>query len=86
MSEENVELVQSFVEAWKRGDYSAALEPVAPEIEVKSNLGGDFDGTFEGIAGAQNWLAGFWSSFVDPHAEIEDYIAGGDEVVMSVHL
>jgi ketosteroid isomerase-like protein len=86
MSRENVELLQSFVEAWNRGDYAAALELVAPEIEVESNLGGDFDGTYEGIAGAQKWLAGFWGSFVDSHAEIEDYIARGDEVVMSIHL
>ncbi|HEX6586058.1 MAG TPA: nuclear transport factor 2 family protein [Solirubrobacterales bacterium] len=85
MSEENVEVVKSVVEAWNRGDYSAALEPVAPEIKVESNLGGDIDGTYEGIAGLQKWLAGFWGSFVDFHTEIEDCISQGDEVVFSAH-
>jgi|SRR5215211_3991965 len=85
MSQENVELVRRASDAWNRGDYAAALESVAPEIEVEDNLGGDLDGTYEGIAGLQKYLASFWGSFVDFHTEIEDCIAEGDEVVFSAH-
>ena len=58
MSEERVELVQSILEAWNGGDYAAALEHVAPEIKTESHLGGDIDGTYEGIVGLQRYLAG----------------------------
>jgi ketosteroid isomerase-like protein len=86
MSQENVKLVQSVVEAWNRGDYAAALEHVAPEIKTESHLGDTLDGTYEGIASLQKYLAGFWSSFTDFHAEIGECIAGGTEVAFLVHL
>jgi ketosteroid isomerase-like protein len=86
MSEENVELVQSVMEAWNRGDYAAALEHVALEIKTESHLGGDIDGTYEGIAGLQKYLAGFWNSFTDFHAEIDECIAEGTEVAFLAHL
>src|SRR5215207_2124203 len=85
MSEEKVELVQSILEAWNGGDYAAALEHVAPEIKTESHLGGDIDGTYEGIAGLQKWLAGFWSSFADFHTEIDECIAGDAEVAIFAH-
>jgi ketosteroid isomerase-like protein len=85
MSEENVELVQSVLEAWNRGDYPAALEHVAPGIEVESNMGDDLDGTYEGIASFQKYLAGFWSSFADFHTEIDECIAASTEVAFLAH-
>ena len=85
MSQENVELVKSVAGAWNRGAYSAALESVSPEIKVESHVGGDIDGTYEGITGLQKWLARFWGSFVDFRTEVEDWIAAGDEVVFSAH-
>jgi uncharacterized protein len=85
MSKENVEIVRRAYENWNRGDYAAALESVAPEIEAEDNLGGVLDGTYEGIAGFQKYAVGFWGSFVDFHTEIEDFIAEGDEVVISAH-
>jgi ketosteroid isomerase-like protein len=85
MSEENVELVRRSVDAWNRGDYAAASESVAPEIEVEDNLGGDLGGTHEGIAGFQRYLARFWSSFADFHTEIDECIAAGAEVAFLAH-
>ena len=86
MSEENVELVQSVLEAWNRADYAAALEHVAPEIKTEGHLGDDLDGTYEGIAGLQKYFADYWSSFTDFHVEIDECIAGGTEVAFLAHL
>ena len=46
----------------------------------------DIDGTYEGIAGLTRYLAGFWNSFTDFHAEIDECIAGGTEVAFLAHL
>jgi ketosteroid isomerase-like protein len=86
MSQENVELVQSVLEAWNRADYASALEHVAPEIKTEGHLGDDLDGTYEGIAGLQKYLADYWSSFTDFHVEIDECIAGGTEVAFLAHL
>ena len=86
MSQENVELVQSVLAAWNRADYAAALEHVAPEIKTESHLGDDLDGTHEGIAGLQIYLADYWSSFTGFHVEIDECIAGGTEVAFLAHL
>jgi ketosteroid isomerase-like protein len=83
---QNVEIVQQAFEAWNRGDYPAALKRIAPEIKVESHLGGDIDGTYEGIAGLQSWLAGFWGSFAEFHTDIDECIAGDAEVAILAHL
>jgi ketosteroid isomerase-like protein len=85
MSEENVELVRSIIDAWNRGDYSAALERVAPDVTAESTLGGDLGGTYAGLPALQKWLARFWGSFVEFRTEIEEYIAVEDEVVFAAH-
>jgi ketosteroid isomerase-like protein len=61
------------------------LEHVAPEIKTESHLGDDLDGTYEGIAGLQKYLADYWSSFTDFHVEIDECIAGGTEVAFLAH-
>ena len=86
MSQENVELVRSIVEAWNRGDYSMALESVDPEIEVEAALGGTFDGTYQGPAQARRFLEDFWRNFERSHAEVEEYSPVGESVVFAVHL
>ena len=51
MSQENVEIVRFILDAWNRRDYSAALEPFAPDIRVEDYaFGGGLDATYDG-----NW-------------------------------
>ena len=85
MSQDNVEIVRIVWDAWNRGDYSAALEPIAPDIRLESHLGAEFDATLDGIASVQKWLGSFWGAFVDFHSEVEEYIPAGDDVVISIH-
>jgi ketosteroid isomerase-like protein len=80
-----VEIVRSIADAWNRRDYSAALEPVTPDVRVESALGWDLDGTYNGIPGLQKWLARFWGSFVEFRTEIEECIPVEDEVVFAAH-
>ena len=85
--EENVELVLFLNDAWNRGDYPAALERFAPEIKVESHLGGNvLDRTYEGIASLQELFADFWSSFADIHTEIDECIAGDEQVAFLAHV
>ena len=86
MSQENVDLVRSIVEAWNSGDYSMMLESVDPDIEVEAALGGTFDGTYQGPAQARRALEDFWRNFEQSYADIEEYIAAGDSVVFAAHL
>jgi hypothetical protein len=86
MSQENVEVVRSLVEAWNRGDYSVVSESTDPEIEVEAALGGTFDGTYRGIAEARNFLEDFWRNFEQSHTDVTEYIPVGDSVIFEAHL
>jgi ketosteroid isomerase-like protein len=86
MSQENVEIVRSIVEAWNRGDYSVVLESTDPGIEVEAALGGTFDGTYQGSAQARMFLEDFWRFFAQSHADVAEYIPVGDSVVFEAHL
>jgi ketosteroid isomerase-like protein len=85
MSQENVEVVRSILDAWNRRDFSAALELVAPEIRVEGGLDVDTEGTKEGIPDLQKWTARFWGSFVEFHTEIEECFPVEDDVVVEAH-
>ena len=86
MSQENVEVVRSIVEAWNRGEYSVVSESTDPDIEIEAALGGTFDGTYRGIAEARNFLEDFWRNFEQSHADVTEYTPVGDSVVFEAHL
>ncbi len=88
MSSENVEIVRRLNTAWARGEESAALELVDPEIEVEVVSAGliEFPGTYRGHDGLRKMLAAFWDSFENPRVEIEECIPIGDEVVVALHF
>jgi ketosteroid isomerase-like protein len=84
MSQENVELVRSLVEAWNRDEYSTA-KSMDPEIEVEAALGGTFDGIYKGHTGLRRFLEDFWSNFENFSTGVEEYIPAGDDVVLGAH-
>jgi ketosteroid isomerase-like protein len=85
MSQENVEIVRRGHEAFQRGDLTAMLELVDPEIVsyVAAPLADPAeyhgpDGVFEMFA---NWTVGF-----DDYAqEAEEYLEAGDHVIARVY-
>jgi ketosteroid isomerase-like protein len=86
VSRENVEIVRGSFEAWNRGDYSAALDLIDPEIEVVVAFQAENDGTYRGHAGVQEMMRRFWTEFEGRRTEVEEAIAVGSEVVLGVRL
>jgi uncharacterized protein len=84
---DNVEVVRRLFEAWNRRDYSAALALIDPEVEVEVSASGlELQGTQRGHAGLTEWMAAFWDNFDSPRAEIDEYVANGDDVVVTAHF
>jgi ketosteroid isomerase-like protein len=87
MSQENVEVVRRLYESWNRGDYSAALDSIDPDIQVDvADDRVDFAGTYRGHAGAWEMMGSFWGEFENPHAWIEEAIPAGSHVVVAVRI
>ena len=83
MSEENVEIVRSNVEAFERGDWDFAFANVSPEIEWEetAGLGPDasvYRGSDEARKALESWL-GMWEDY---ESEVVRYVDAGDEVVV----
>jgi ketosteroid isomerase-like protein len=86
VSVENVEIVRRLIEAWNRGDYSAALASIDPAIEVNVAYQSGFDGTYRGHAGLTELMGVFWAEFEGPSIEIEEALPAGDDVVLGVRF
>ena len=82
MSEENVEVVRRFFDAYNRGDFEATLDLIAPEFEFRpSGLFMDTEGTYHGREGWSEFWSTFqaaWESITVDLERIEDL---GDQVL-----
>ena len=84
MSEENVEIVRSSIDAWNRGDLDAVLKHVAPDFEFDmSRAVGPDHGVYglEEVRGLSDELADIWESV---RVEQHQFIEAGDYVVVPV--
>jgi len=83
MSQENVEIVRTAIDAFNRGDWEATLSATAPEFEFDMSRS---IGPQRGIYRLAEVRA-FWSDWVGAfdsvHQDIEEFIEAGDEVVVS---
>jgi ketosteroid isomerase-like protein len=86
VSEENVEIVRSLIKDWSRGEYSAALDSIDPEIEVNVAFQANLDGTYRGHAGLAELMGTFWAEFEDQRIEIEQTMPAGSDVVVGVRF
>ena len=86
MSQENVEIVRRLIEAWGRGDYSAALDSIDSELEVNASGGTPLDGTYRGHAGLAELMGAFWAEFEGQRIEIQEVIPTGSDVVLEVRF
>ncbi len=86
MSQENVEIVRRLIQDWGRGDYSAALDSIDPEIEVNVAYQANLDGTYRGHAGLAELMGPFWAAFEGQRIEIEEAIPVGSDVVVGVRF
>jgi ketosteroid isomerase-like protein len=86
VSEENVEIVRRLIKDWSRGEYSAALDSIDPEIEVNVAFQANLDGTYRGHAGLAELMGTFWAEFEDQRIEIEQTMPAGSDVVVGVRF
>ena len=84
MSEENVEVVRSALEAWERGDLKAAADLLDPEVEwsFPSNL--PEAGTYKGRDEVGRRLEEFLEAWEDLAVTVEELVDAGDRVVALV--
>ena len=83
MSQENVEIVRRSCEAFDAGDYEAALEAFAPDIQYDLSHfpdGGVYRGR-EGVREAFRIWLGTWDGY---RQERDEFVDAGDEVVVAV--
>jgi ketosteroid isomerase-like protein len=87
MSQENVELLRRFIEAFNRGDLEAALAlaDAPPEFEFVPSgvLIPDLASVQRGPEGLRRVAEVFWGEFDDPHVEVHELIDAGDQVFTS---
>jgi uncharacterized protein len=86
MSQENVEIVRAFINAFNRGGVEAALPFLDPEIEW--NTTGIFvePGTYRGHEGVLRYLGDLAAEFDDVHTEPEELIDADERVVVPVRV
>jgi ketosteroid isomerase-like protein len=83
MSQENVELVGGLYEAFLRGDQSAILAGLHPEIEWRSIEDTE---TRQGHHGVAMSVASWLETWEQHEIEAEEYIDAGDQVVVATRL
>jgi ketosteroid isomerase-like protein len=84
VSKENVEIVRGVYDAWRRGDFEAALEPFHKDIEWIgpldiSRAGGE--GVARGPEGVRRSVGRWLSTWVDYRFELGELLDFGDEVL-----
>jgi ketosteroid isomerase-like protein len=87
MSEENVEIVRRMSDAFRRGDWAAAIEPLHPEIELDATRSPFADKLgFKRVYRGLDEVTRFWGEWLEAWGEqdwVEELIDAGDQVVMA---
>jgi ketosteroid isomerase-like protein len=83
VSEENVEIVRSSMEAWNRRDLTTWLASLHPDGEIDwSRSRGPLKGVYRGHGELEVFWDAFWSTFEDVHVELHGVTEVGSEVVV----
>ena len=89
MSQENVEVVRSHLEAWNRRDKSAYVASFRADAEIDwSRARALYRGVYRGREQQKAFWDEFWSTFEDSQLEIHSLTEAGSEVVVwnTVHM
>jgi ketosteroid isomerase-like protein len=82
MSQENLEIVRTVVDAWNRRDWDAVFRHAAPDVEWDTT--GDL-GEWRGVHTTRDQVMRAWERFAEPwesvDVEVEQLIDAGDQVV-----
>ena len=79
MSQENVELIYRFTDAFNRRDFDAVLALADPGIEYSSRIAEvEGGGPYRGHGGIREWWGSLFAVFPDFQAQIEEVKDPGD--------
>jgi ketosteroid isomerase-like protein len=82
MSEENLGIISTAMDAWNRGDWDEALKDVAPDVEFDASSN---RGEWRGAHRGRDELKQIWEEFTEPwesvRIEIDEFIDAGEHVV-----
>jgi ketosteroid isomerase-like protein len=81
MSQENVEIVRAVYDCWRRGDFRATVNKVAPDFEWKQVHGVVEPGSHVG-SDAGRALRSIFEIYEDLRVEAEEYVDAGDTIVV----
>jgi len=81
VSQENVEVVRAVYDCWRRGDFRATANKVAPDFEWKQVHGVVEPGSHVG-ADANRALRSIFEVYEDLRVEAEEYVDAGDTIVV----
>jgi ketosteroid isomerase-like protein len=83
MSQENVEVVRSFFEAWNADDFNTARELCDLELEIdRSSSIGPEARIYRGIEETERFWHDWRTTWEVWHSDIAEYIDAGDDVVV----
>ena len=85
MSQENVELVRGFFEAYLRGDLETALAGFDPKVEIYDHDIPDA-GEYRGLEGLLRWQDDWGREWESWRWDPEEYIDAGDRVVAALRV
>jgi ketosteroid isomerase-like protein len=86
MSQENVKVVASLVEAWNGADAEAILTLFHPDCEVIFPPEVPEPGPLRGQTELRAWVEGFLAAWEFHHAEVVELTGEGDIVLAMLHL
>src|SRR5262245_7522145 len=86
MSEENVEIVRSWIDAFNRGGIEETLRYLDPEIEWTTAITYLKAGTYHGREGVRKWMQGAFADWESLQVEPERFIDAADQVVIPLQI
>jgi uncharacterized protein len=85
MSEENVEVVRRYFEAYDRGDIDGWKSLLAPEVEFRPLAADLMGGSRRGVEDVARTIIEFLGSFASYSLSPEAFHDAGDQVVVVLH-
>jgi ketosteroid isomerase-like protein len=86
MSQENVDLLYRWYDAFRRHDNEACVRDSAPDVEIVSYLLGVEGTVYKGHAGMRRYIDQVFSVFPDWHAWVVGTIDHGDTVIAEIRM
>jgi ketosteroid isomerase-like protein len=86
MSQENVEIVRSAVEAYEHEGLDGSMRYYAPEIEWSTTDLSIERATYRGHDGVRRFFGSFDREFDDLRFDVEDLIDAGNQVIVTIRI